>query len=93
VGLAWREWEPHRQRPVGSEGAQGGPGGQQGQCGVFGFGAKSMEDAVLSQGPCLSCGHLESCEPCLAPRGPGNEVISLALEASQDPPSHTSPQF
>ena len=41
-------------RPVGSERAQGGPGGQQGQREMFGFGAKSMEDAVLSQGPCLS---------------------------------------
>ena len=91
MGLAWREREPHGQRPMGSEGAQGGPGGQPGQRGVFGFCAKSVEDAVLSQSPCLSRAHLEPCEPCLAPHGPGNEVISLALEASQDPPSHTSP--
>ena len=75
----------------GSEGAHCGHGGQQGQREVFGSYAKSIGDAVINQGPCLPSAHLKSGESSLARCGPGDEVISLALEALHDPLPRTSP--
>lgn len=60
---------------------------------VFGSHAKSIEDAATSQILPSACPSQKSSKSSLALHCPGNEFISLALEAPHEPTPLTSPRF